>query len=342
MYKKIIALIVCVTTLLCACIVPSSSVTYDDGIGALRDQWQDGEGPKVNGFNIDYVYFTPESENPCPLMIFMGGAGNGTYEGKELNATDFPFWSSEEFQAAAVNADGMYLMILRSPLPFYFDTCPLKAMFEAIRDFVDTHNVDKKRICLFGRCLGASGVHRLASNYPEYFSGACYLCPRTIITPADAIKMENTKIWIFNSYLDTYSIFPFFALPSWISASLFTANKKNVRLTSCLFAPRGGGILNHEVYHLLEKNFTHDVEKDYTLLSTKDATGKTITDLDAIKFFTSGDYTPAPEKPDEPVTPTPTDVTPTDATPTDATPTDTTPTDAPKPENNETPVVTGP
>ena len=299
MFKKSIALLLCISTLICLSVIPSYSVKYDDGIGALRDQWQEGEGPKIDGFNIDYSYFVPDSDNPCPLMIFMGGAGNGTYEGKELNATDFPFWSSEEFQAAAENADGMYLMILRSPLPFYFDTCPLTAMYEAIRDFADRHNVDKKRICLFGRCLGASGVHRLASNYPEYFSGACYLCPRTIISPADAIRMKNTKIWIFNSYLDTYSIYPFFAMPSWIFAKLFTADRKNIRLTNCLFAPRGGGILNHEVYHLLEKNFTHGVEEDYVMLKTVDGTGKRITDLDAIKFFTSGPYTPAPE----PVTP---------------------------------------
>ncbi|MCR5150658.1 MAG: hypothetical protein K6B52_05485 [Clostridiales bacterium] len=299
MFKKTVSVVICIVTLLSTIIIPCYSFKYDDGIGALRSQWKSGEGPEINGFNIDYSYYVPESENPCPLMIFMGGVGNGTHKGKELNATDFPFWSSEEFQSAAVNADGMYLMILRSPLPFYFDTCPLKAMFEAIRDFVDTHNVDKKRICLFGRCLGASGVHRLASHYPDYFSGACYMCPRTIIGPISAKKMKNTKIWIFISYLDTYSLFPLFALPSWINASLYTSNKENVRLTTCLFAPIGGIILNHEVYHLLEKNFTHEVEKDYVLLKTKDATGQKITDLDAIRFFTSGDYTPATDKNDE-------------------------------------------
>ena len=39
-----------------------------------------------------------------PLMIYMGGMGNGTHDGKELNATDFTYWASEEFPAAAVNA----------------------------------------------------------------------------------------------------------------------------------------------------------------------------------------------------------------------------------------------
>lgn len=293
MFKRIVAVLLCIAVLLGVSAIPASAVKYDDGIGALREQWEAGEGPSVVGFSIDYSYYVPETDEPCPLFVFMGGAGNGTYEGKELNATDFPFWSSEEFQASAVNAKGMYLMILRSPLPFYFDTCPLEPMFEAIRDFADTHNVDKKRICLFGRCLGACGVHRLITNYPDYFSGAGYLCPRTRISISDAKLLANKKIWIFNSYFDTYSLFPFFAFPSWINMSLFSKVKRNVRFTTCVKAPRGGGILNHEVYHLLEKNFTHNVEDDYTGLSTVDAMGKIITKPDVIQFFTSGPYTTA-------------------------------------------------
>ena len=298
MFKKITAVILCLAMLLALSVMPASSVRYDDGMDALRSQWQKGYGPKVSGFNIDYSYFCPDSQNPCPLMIYMGGMGNGTHDGKELNATDFPYWSSEEFQAAAVNADGMYLMILRSPLPFYFDTCPLRAMFAAIEEFVNTHNVDRKRICLFGRCLGASGVNRLANAYPDFFSGACYFCPRTLITPIHASRMKNMKIWLFCSFLDLYAMYPIFTLPSWLCAKIFTTDKNNIRLTSCVFAPIGGFLPNHEVYHLVEMNWTHDVENDYVGLFTVDGFGNRVKGeaLDAIKFFTSGDYTPAGEQ----------------------------------------------
>ena len=268
MIKKLTAVLLCVTTLIALCSIPTSAgVWHDEGLDMLRSQWQEGEGPSVLGFNIDYSYYVPETDNPCPLMIFMGGAGNGTYEGKELEATSFPYWSSVEYQAMAENADGMYLMILRSPLPFYFDTCPLIPMFEAIRDFVDTHNVDKKRICLFGRCLGASGVNRLANAYPDYFSGACYMCPRTIISASDARAMKNMKVWILCSMLDSYSIFPFYTLPSWINEILFTKDRTNIRLTSCLTAPRGGGFLNHEVYWLMDENFSASILNSYTASS---------------------------------------------------------------------------
>ncbi len=308
MIKKLTAVLLCVTTLIALCSIPTSAgVWHDEGLDMLRSQWQEGEGPSVLGFNIDYSYYVPETDNPCPLMIFMGGAGNGTYEGKELEATSFPYWSSVEYQAMAENADGMYLMILRSPLPFYFDTCPLVPMYEAIRDFVDTHNVDKKRICLFGRCLGASGVNRLANAYPDYFSGACYMCPRTVISASDARAMKNMKVWILCSMLDSYSIFPFYTLPSWFNEILFTKDRTNIRLTNCLTAPRGGGFLNHEVYWLMDENFSGSILNSYTGLFTIDGNGKNIpiTEINAIKFFTSGDYTPAPEptEPDNPDNP---------------------------------------
>ena len=310
MIKKITAVLLCVTTLIALCLMPSSAgVWHDEGLDLLRSQWQEGEGPSIAGFNIDYSYYVPETDNPCPLMIFMGGAGNGTYEGKELQATSFPYWSSVEYQAMAENADGMYLMILRSPLPFYFDTCPLRPMYEAIRDFVDNHNVDKKRICLFGRCLGASGVNRLANAYPDYFSGACYMCPRTTISISDARAMKNMKVWILCSLLDSYSFFPLYTLPSWINEPLFTKDRTNIRLTSCLTAPRGGGFLNHEVYWLIDENFSPGILNSYKGLFTIDGNGKKIpvSEINAIKFFTSGDFTPAPDpapdNPDNPATP---------------------------------------
>ena len=106
MVRKIIAVLFCISVLLLIIAVPASSVHYDDGIDALRSQWKKGYGPEIDDFGIDYSYFCPESENPCPLMVYMGGLGNGTEDGKELTSTDFPYWSSEEFQAAAVNADG--------------------------------------------------------------------------------------------------------------------------------------------------------------------------------------------------------------------------------------------
>ncbi|MBR6005612.1 MAG: hypothetical protein IK063_05225, partial [Clostridia bacterium] len=182
-FKTLTAIILCVAFIASAFSIAVSSVDFNNAAReALRAKFEGGVGPKVLGMSIDYSYFCPDSDNPCPLIVFMNGAGNGTYKGKEKEGTDIIFWATEEFQAKAVNADGMYIMILRSPDPIYFDTCPLTPMYEAIRDFAEKHNVDKKRIFVFGRCLGASGAERLITGYPDYFAGACLICPRTRIS----------------------------------------------------------------------------------------------------------------------------------------------------------------
>lgn len=336
--KKITAIILCLAMIAGTLSVCASSVGYNEGRDALRSKFQSGEGPEVLGVDIDYSYFCPESENPCPLIVYMNGAGNGTYKGKELEGTDICFWTSDEFQAKAVNADGMYVMILRSPDPIYFDTCPLRPMFEAIRDFVDHHNVDKKRIFVFGRCLGASGAERLITNYPDYFAGACLMCPRTLISSSEAYMLRNKKIWIFCSYLDTYSFYPFFTLPSWFNLKFNTADSKNIMLTNSILAPRADLLFNHMIYPLLEKNFKEYDPNDYLGLKTVDGSGKRVASPDPITFFTSGDFTPPspapvdnPVNPDIPDTPDSPDSPETPVTPNNS--------DVPGGENTDTPPV---
>ena len=300
------AILLCLTLVFGIVSIPSYAEPYDAGRDALRSHFSKGEGPEVLGMSIDYSYYCPDSDNPCPLIVYMNGAGNGTYKGKELEGTDICYWTCDEFQQSLVHADGLYVMILRSPDPVFFDTCPLKPMYAAIKDFVENHNVDKKRIFAFGRCLGASGAERLITEYPEFFAGACLMCPRTIISSSEAYDLRDKKIWIFCSFLDTYSFYPFFTLPSWIHLKLNTSNPDNIRLTNSITAPRADLLFFHMIYPLLEKNFKEYDPGDYLGLKTQNGAGKVIQSPDAISFFTSGDYTPpvpAPETPDDPANP---------------------------------------
>ena len=124
--KKITAVILCFAFILGSFSMAASSIGYDNATrGELRTKFQQGEGPAVLGMDLDYSYYCPDTDNPCPLIIYMNGAGNGTYRGKEIEGTDIIYWACEEFQAETENADGMYIMVLRSPDPVYFDTYPL-------------------------------------------------------------------------------------------------------------------------------------------------------------------------------------------------------------------------
>ena len=59
----------------------SQALPLSAGIDALRDQFQKGSGSEVNGYTIDYRYYSPvkeEDETKYPLVIWLHGMGQGS------------------------------------------------------------------------------------------------------------------------------------------------------------------------------------------------------------------------------------------------------------------------
>ncbi len=288
MKRKITALIclLAVLSVIAAAALPANAVSINSGLQALRGQWSRSEGPSAAGISLEYSYFVPKSDRPCPLIVLLGGAGEGTPSGHELDANDFANWSSDEYQARVFDADGMYILILKAPEPMYFDTCPTAPMYSAITDFISRHNIDTSRVTVGGWCLGASGAARLAVQYPSLFSGLMLFSGRTVLTPSEARAVKNTRVWIFGSKADTYSVYATFSLPTWNNVVAATADKNNVRLTSCDFAPRAALILNHYMWKLAEYDYSPSVLGVYTDLSTVDGNGSVIANPEVIRFMT--------------------------------------------------------
>ena len=85
----------------------------------LRDLWNRGEGPEVNGIDIDYSYYSPvengaDSEKKYPLVIIMAGALEGVVQGFELTANALALWTAERFQKRFHN-ENAFLLIGRAP-----------------------------------------------------------------------------------------------------------------------------------------------------------------------------------------------------------------------------------
>ncbi len=284
--KRIISLSVCLLIAL-NCVVAVSAVSINSGLTALRGQWARSEGPSAGGMSLEYSYFVPASDGPCPLVVLLGGAGEGTPSGNELKANKFANWSSDEFQSRVPNGAGMYIQILKAPEPVYFDTCPLAPMFAAIQDFAANHNVDKSRIIVGGWCIGASGAARLATKHPDFFSGLILFSPRTIITDSEAKTIKNMKVWVLACDGDTYSPYLTYGYPSWQNIVQNTANKSNVRCTTSTTAPRAALLLNHETWRLAEYDFSPSVLGDFTNLKTVDGNNNTISSPAMISFMTA-------------------------------------------------------
>ncbi len=219
----------------------------------------------------------------------MPGAGEGTPEGHELDANDFAYWSSEEYQAKVPNGGGMYIMIMRAPEPVYFDTCPTEPIYAAIKDFIDKHNVDTSRVFVGGWCVGATGAVNLAQAHPDLFDGVMLFSPRTFVSDTEAKALRNMKFWLFSSKGDTYSNYAAFVLTSWNNITAATADKSQVRLTSSSLAPRAALILNHYSWLVAEQDFSPAVTSQYRGLETVDGNGKKIANPSVISFMTASD-----------------------------------------------------
>ena len=290
--SKTLILPLCALLLICTAL-PACAVSINSGLDALRGQWSRSEGPVADGISLEYSYFVPAAKDKCPLVVFLGGAGEGTTSGKELTQNKFANWSSDEFQARVSGANGMYILILKAPEPVYFDTCPLAPMFAAIEDFAANHNVDKSRIFVGGWCIGATGAARLCTNHPGFFSGLMLFSPRTVLTDYEARKIKNMKVWIFACYGDSYSPYLTYGYPSWQNVIDNTANKNNVRCTTCNTAPRAALLINHETWRLAEFDFSSSVLGDFTGLKTVDGSSSAVGSPQVISFMTDNG-TPKP------------------------------------------------
>ena len=280
-----------ISAIFTACILAVSlspaagAVSINAGLDQLRSQWSRATGPESDGLGIEYSYYIPETENECPLVVLLGGAGEGTPSGNELKANEFAYWSSEEYQAMVPDAGGLYIQILKAPEPVYFDTCPLAPMFGAIKDFAEHHNIDKRRIFLGGWCIGASGVSRLATAHPDYFSGIMLFSPRTVITKSEAAKIKHMKAWIFASKGDTYSNYATFALPCWENLKDAVPDKTQVRLTSSTTCPRAALLMSHYTWLVAEQDFAPGVQAKYTGLKTVDGNENTVASPEIFGFM---------------------------------------------------------
>ena len=284
---RLLACLLCCLLLAGSAAVGAAAVSISSGLPALQKHWARSKGPEGEGIRLEYSYFAPDTQEACPLVVMLGGAGEGTPSGHELDANDFAYWSSEEFQARVSDAPGMYIQILKAPEPVYFDTCPLAPMYRAVEDFVRTHNVDRKRIYVAGWCIGATGAARLATNYPDFFAGLMLFSPRTFLTEREAQTIRNMKIWIFACKGDTYSTFSAYAKPSWENVTAAAADRSQLRYTTCSSAPRAALLINHKTWRLAEQDYSAGVAGDYTNLSTVDGFGNAVANPTVIQFMTA-------------------------------------------------------
>lgn len=281
--KRIIAVSLCVLLLIPMLFTASfAAVSENAGMSALRAQWSRGEGPKKDGYDIDYSFFSPvangaSADHQYPLLVIMPGFGESTHEGEELTANDFALWSSREYQEKFYNG-ASYIVIARAPeeSALNWDSpLPIPALKAAIDDFCNKNpNVDTNRIYVMGWSLGATGATRLVANYDNFIAAALIFSPIYTMSDAEAEACRNKAVWLFGCKNDSIATYGLYTKASWNKLTDKTSDYSKIRLTTTETAPNTPGLFHHNTWNLALRDMTDN--GGCTGVKTIDGTGSVI------------------------------------------------------------------
>lgn len=266
--------------------VSVNAVSLNDGSTALKNQFKFGEGPKVGGYSVDYRYYSPVkngSKTKYPLVIWLHGNKNGSYDGQQVY--DVINWSSSEFQGRFSSAKGAFILTprCREENGFNWDAeemfAPLKS---AIDSFIEKNkaNIDLNRIYIGGFSMGGMMTLKVLSEYPEMFAAAFPYCPGIYLTKSMAKKFKNVPVWLTSSNVDPTVDYDFLILTAWKNITATSKVKAECRFSTLgqVCYPDGSAAAsNHYSWFAVRYDMFTTKGKAYPNMSTVDGNGKSVT-----------------------------------------------------------------
>ncbi len=262
----------------------AAAVGYDEGLEALQAQFQKGNGPEVNGYSLDYRWFSPAKENDStkyPLVIWLHGMMEGSHEGKQVTENNIAYWTSEEFQSRFQPAGGAYILAPRSPEEdsIYWNEDMIEPVRAIIDEFIKSHNVDTTRIYIGGFSMGGKMTLNMAVAYPEMFAAAFPICPAWSPTAEQLEYVADLPIWITSSKKDPIVNYNTCVTPLWNKLTKVTNLPEACRfssLTTSRFEDGKKCVSNHHAWFSVNHDmFTVDGGK-YPEMSTVNAKGEAV------------------------------------------------------------------
>ncbi|MBQ8783480.1 MAG: prolyl oligopeptidase family serine peptidase [Clostridia bacterium] len=280
-FSLLLALVLIVSIPVSVCAASLSS-----GTTALRNQFKYGEGPKTDGYSVDYRYFSPVSRNDktkYPLVIWFHGKNNGKTDGQQTK--DIANWASDEFQSRFTSAGGAFILAprAREELGLCWDAdemlAPLKA---AVDSFIEKNksNIDLNRIYIGGFSMGGMMTFKMLMEYPDMFAAAFPYCPASYLTKSMAKKFKNVPVWITSSNQDPTVDYDFLILNSWKSITSTSKVKGDCRLstlTQVCYPDGTAADSNHYAWFAVSYDMFSSKGGNYPNMSTIDGNGNKVT-----------------------------------------------------------------
>ncbi len=240
--KRLVSLVLVVIMLLCSGIfafAETDAVTLADGIDALNSQFAQGKGPKTNGYEIDYHYFSPVKEGDTqkyPLVIWLHGMGDGGNPGKQVEKSQIGYWSSAEFQSRFGDAQGAFIFAPRSleERLMYWDDALIYPLRAAIDSFIEENaeNIDISKIYIGGYSMGGKMTLKMAVAYPDMFAAIFPICPAWTPSDADFELIADIPLWLTSGKTDPLINYTGSIVPMWDTIKEINNAPENCRLST--------------------------------------------------------------------------------------------------------------
>lgn len=305
--KRLISLILSIFILMSCTTVGASAVSINARKADLRAQFVAGEGPEIEGYSIDYRYYSPATEGDAtkyPVVIWVHGHSHGQYEGYQIISNDIVNWSSDEYQARFGETGGAYIVAVRAPEDdgIVWDDELIKPLKAAIDDFIDNHreNIDATKIYIGGFSLGGMMTFKMAINYPDMFAAIFPICPYITISSSDAKKFSDVPVWLVSGKSDPLVSYNLRTKKNWNAVVNTTTVADDCRFSTLTRVCEPDGSLAptaHYSWIAVTYDMFSDTNGDYPYMNTVSGAGKTV-DLEypagMISWLTqfSSDYNP--------------------------------------------------
>ncbi len=236
--KRILSAILSIVIIALSCLC-AGATGLNDGLDALKEDFVKGEGPVVDGYSVDYRYFSPVKESDStkyPVVIWLHGLGEGKEEGAQIKKNNIAYWASDEFQSRFAPSGGAFIIAARSreEMGITWDNSMILPLRAAIDDFIEKNsaNVDLSRIYVGGFSMGGKMTLKMAVAYPEMFAAAFPICPAWAPGSEAVDLIADMPIWLTSGKSDPLVNYNLAVTPTWKTIVASSNVKEDCRFST--------------------------------------------------------------------------------------------------------------
>ena len=267
-------------------IASSNALSIEGGIEPLKSEFIADEGPVVNGYSVDYSYFSPVKENDAtkyPLVVWLHGMGDGAEPGLQVKKSNIAYWASDEFQSRFKPAGGAFILAARSREEdnIFWGNQMIEPLRAAIDEFIaeNKNNIDLSRIYVGGYSMGGKMTLKMAVAYPEMFAAAFPICPAWSPSEELCEKISDMPVWITSSTRDPLVNYYLAVSPTFERITAASNVAEDCRLSTltkvCYEDGKGTSSSHHAWFAVNHDMFTY-LNGDYYNMSTENGLGEEV------------------------------------------------------------------